>query len=238
MRIKSTDDLSRLGTNAKKQIEAALKEMGGIKNQKLADSANEYACVQKTEPVKPKSTEQTPDTGKRQKTKSKPSRVMRTESGATYCPWPSTDPFVSVIQRLEKKYGRYGDGGLVLTELIIDGGEKDWRFDIALLSPFKTVNISGSSMYIGKTCLIEADGFGFHRSKEAFKNDRAKQTHALKQGFAVKRITNEDARHRLDEVIEDIDEILSQPRLYKKNYCIHAKGKTQSVLRWHPQEEM
>ncbi len=157
MRIKSTDDLSRLGTNAKKQIEAALKEMGGIKNQKLADSANEYACVQKTEPVKPKSTEQTPDTGKRQKTKSKPSRVMRTESGATYCPWPSTDPFVSVIQRLEKKYGRYDDGGLVLTELIIDGGEKDWRFDIALLSPFKTVNISGSSMYIGKTCLIHVN---------------------------------------------------------------------------------
>ena len=74
--------------------------------------------------------------------------------------------------------------------------------------------------------LVESDGFGFHRSKEAFKNDRSKQTHALK------RITNEDARERLDQVIEDIDYILSQPRLYESTYSISVKGKTQSLLQW------
>jgi len=162
---------------------------------------------------------------------------MRTDEGLSYCPWPSTDPFVAVIQRLEAKYGRYGDGGLVLMELILDGGAMNWRFDIALISPFKEIDISGHPMYIGHTCLIEADGFGFHRSKSAFKNDRAKQTHALKQGFAVKRITNEDARHRLDEVMDDIDTILSHPRLYKTPYCIQKKGKTQHTLHWNTHDE-
>jgi hypothetical protein len=230
MRFKSLEDIKHLGPNAKKQIEAVLQKQGGFNNQKRASSVGQFKQHNNIpQPPQPQTDISIKETTKK---KTKPSRVMRTHEGLTYCPWPSTDPFVAIIQRLEAKYGRHDAGGMVLTELIIDGGAKDWRFDIALISPFEDVDVNGRRMKLGYTCLVEADGFGFHRSKEAFKNDRAKQTHALKQGFAVKRITNADARQRLDDVIDDIDNILSQPRLYEKDYEITPKGKTQSVLRW------
>ena len=216
MRIKSLDDIAGLGPNAKKQIEAVLNKQGGFSRQKRPNSESELKT----------NTPPKPDLASGNPKKTKPSRVMRTHDDLSYCPWPSTDPFVPVIQRLEEKYGRYDEGGLLLTELIIDGGVKAWRFDIALISPFEKVTVAGRQMHLGYTCLVESDGFGFHRSKEAFKNDRAKQTHALK------RITNQDARHRLNEVINDIDLILSQPKLYNANYTITGKGRTQSVLRW------
>lgn len=222
MRIKSLDDIAGLGPNAKKQIEAVLNKQGGFRNQKRSGSESE---LKTTVPHKPN-----PGAGKAKKPK--PARVMRTHDDLSYCPWPSTDPFVPVIQRLQEKYGRYDEGGLLLTELIIDGGDKAWRFDIALISPFEKVTIAGRQMHLGYTCLVESDGFGFHRSKDAFKNDRAKQTHALKQGFPLKRITNEDARERLEQVIADIDYILSQPKLYESTYSIRARGKTQSLLQW------
>jgi hypothetical protein len=230
VRIKSIDDLSKLGSNAKKQIKAALKQQGGFNNQKRASDVDAFGAERKSKLSKHAKTD-TNDTPPAKK-KAKPARVMRTHEGLTYCPWPSTDPFVAVIQRLESKYGRYDEGGMLLTELILEGGTKQWRFDIALISPLHRLNVAGRNMWCGYTCLVEADGFGYHRSKDAFKNDRAKQTHALKQGFAVKRITNEDARTRLDEVMADIDTILSQPRLYAKNYRISPKGKTQTLLCW------
>lgn len=62
----------------------------------------------------------------------------------------------------------------MLIEFIIDGGEKDWCFDIVFFLLFKIVNIFGFFMYIGKICLIEVDGFGFYCLKEVFKNDRVK----------------------------------------------------------------
>ena len=234
MRIRAGDDLSRLGTRAKQQIQAALLAQGDLPSKKRLDSVDEIKQVTSQSKTKSHSKE-IPNTRDKTHThtkKPKPSRIMRTADGRTYCPYPSTDPFVSVTQRLEAKYGRFDDGGMLLTELIIDGGAKNWRFDIALLSPFTSIDIEGRPMYLGNTCLVEADGFGFHRSKDAFKNDRTKQTHALKQGFALKRITNEDARNRLDEVIDDIELIFSQPRLYENIYTIHPKGKTQCVLRW------
>ena len=228
MRIKNLEDISKLGPSARKQIEATLKEQGGFNNQKRPSDTQGFR-TKKKEAHSPKVEPKTK--------KTKPSRVMRTAEGATYCPWPSTDPFVAIHQRLEAKYGLYENGGMLVTEMIIDGGTKNWRFDFALISPFEKVSLRSvdgrpSSFLLGYSCLVEADGFGFHRSKDAFKNDRAKQTHALKQGFAVKRVTNEDARQRLDEVINDIDKIMSQPRLYDKEYEITPKGMTQFVLRW------
>ena len=224
MRIKSLDDIKKLGPHARRQVEEAL-------DQQLLRQRKEHNDRKPFLAGEPTSTTHKTTTTERVK-KVQPSRVMRTHDGLTYCPWPSPDPFVTVFQRIEAKYGMHDQGGAVLTELIVDGGANEWRFDIALLSPFTPIEIHGKKMLLGYACLIEADGFGFHRSKDAFKNDRAKQTHALKQGFPVKRITNEDARHRLDEVIKDIEHIFSQPRLYSTNYVINAKGRTQSVLSW------
>lgn len=77
---------------------------------------------------------------------------------------------------------------------------------------------------------MEADGFENHRLLEAFKNDREKQTHALKQGFVLKRITNQDARERLFDVMSDIDTILGQYRLYRNLYSVKPKGNTFSFF--------
>lgn len=233
MRIKNNDDISRLGVGARKQIEAILNDQGGFNNQKRAGNVvllkkNDHANAPPSLPVN----------GSTKQKQKKPSRVMRTADNLTYCPWPSTDPFVAVHQMLEKKYGRYEDGGKLLTEMIIEGGAQNWRFDLVLISPFVPIDIferetgRKKTAFMGNITIVEADGFGFHRSKEAFKNDRTKQTHAIKQGFSVQRITNEDARHRLDDILHDIDTIMSQDRIYPCLYAVKPKGKTQSVFRW------
>lgn len=122
--------------------------------------------------------------------------------------------------------------------MIIEGGAKPWRFDFALVPRLVDATITSQStgaqpVLLGPSCvLIEADGFGYHKSKDAFKNDRAKQTHALKSGFVVKRITNDDARNRLDTILIDIDTILLHQRIYDSDYTIAEKGYTQSVFSW------
>jgi len=241
MRIKSTDDLNKLGPYAKRQIEDALKLQGGFKNANRASTIDDLKSTRKE--LKESQPQFAPVIHKPSK-KDKPSRVMRTAEGLLYCPWPSTDPFVAVYQRLESRYGAFSQGGLLVTELIVDGGTKDWRFDFAIISPIIQMTLScqgddtTSAVWVGSQhVLIEADGFGFHRSKDAFKNDRAKQTHALKQGFVVKRITNEDARTRLDELLRDIDTILSHQRIYNSGYTIQNKGKTQSTFTWSHNHE-
>lgn len=241
MRIKSTDDLNKLGPYAKRQIEDALKRQGGFKN------TNRVSTIDDLNPTRRDVKESGPQSDQvihKPSKKNKPSRVMRTAEGLPYCPWPSTDPFVAVYQRLESQYGSYEQGGRLVTELIVDGGAKDWRFDFAIISPIIQMTLScqggdtTSAVWVGpQHVLIEADGFGFHRSKDAFKNDRAKQTHALKQGFVVKRITNEDARTRLDDLLRDIDTILSHQRIYNSGFSIQNKGNTQSTFTWSHNHE-
>ena len=47
MRIKSADDVKHLGANAKKQIEAVLKQQGGFNNQKRASSIHQFGTQRK-----------------------------------------------------------------------------------------------------------------------------------------------------------------------------------------------
>lgn len=240
VRFKTLDDTKNLGSHAKRQIEAAFKHTLNNSTQHRSLGEKEQKTIE-TKSKKTTGTTKSVSTDKKKKTK--PARVMRTADDLTYCPWPSTDPFVKVHQLLESRYGRYEDGGMLITEMVIDGGERSWRFDFALISPLEKTEICRSSKrgnadihnrFIGHVhLLIEADGFGFHRSKEAFKDDRRKQTHALREGFLVKRITNEDVRERLDEVMQDIETILRQERLYNEQYTITPKGNTQSLFRWN-----
>jgi very-short-patch-repair endonuclease len=224
MNFKSLHDIEGLGAHAKKQI---VRELNRVPVKPLVELPKQphTPIIQSVSSIKSK--------------KTRPARVMRTHDELKYCPWPSTDPFVQVYRKLENKYGRYENGGLLVTEMIIDGGAKKWRFDFALLSTAKKMHLqdqaSGQArdVLVGNVnLLIEADGFGFHRSKDAFKNDRAKQTHALKEGFVLQRITNEDARSRLDEIMDDIDAIISRQCIYHHHYHITPKGKTQFVFRW------
>lgn len=236
MRIKNNEDIDRLGPFAKKQIQAILKEQGGFRDTR-------HPAVRDVSHSTPQPTGGANETPKSPEKKTVPSRVMRTFDDRLFCPWPSPDPFVKVHQELESRYGRYQDGGLLVTEMIISGGAKDWRFDFALISPLAECSISldthqkelGSPnrLFFGPALLLlEADGFKYHKSLSAFKNDRAKQTHALKSSFLLKRITNEDATKNLDRVMEDIELILQQGRIYTQVYDIKPKGKTQSFFTW------
>lgn len=227
MRIKTLDDLNALGLKARQAVtESLLKSGATLSGSKNVRHTKGKAPIPKQENAPSK------------KKNNAPSRVKRNEHGYAFCPWPSTDPFVKVHQFLEEKYGRYADGGMLVTEMIIEGGEKPWRFDFALVPRLMDATITSQStgaqpVLLGPSCvLIEADGFGYHKSKDAFKNDRAKQTHALKSGFVVKRITNDDARNRLDTILIDIDTILLHQRIYYSDYTIAAKGYTQSVFSW------
>jgi hypothetical protein len=236
MRIKSADDVKHLGASAKKQIEAVLKQQGGFNNQKRASSINEFGSPRKHAQETVSAT--TPNPAVPQK-KQKPARIMKTHDNLTYCPWPSTDPFVEVHKQLERKFGMFSKGGMLLNEMIIHGGEKDWRFDLVLLSPCQEATITHTEGTItpqlsGPVFLaIESDGYGPHRSKDAFKNDRKKQSHALTQGFVVMRITTEDVRLRLDKIMSDIDTMLGHQRIYDSGFTITPKGRTQCVFNWN-----
>lgn len=236
MRIKSLQDLDKLGHNAKQQIEAVLQQSGGFRGNNKAPGVSNAATSKPGNPSAIKPTN-LPSASKK---KTKPARVMRTADNLTYCPWPSTDPFVAVHQRLESKFGLYREGGRLITEMIIDGNETDWRFDFVIVAELCRVEITDQNQSVKQSWMgpvmlaIESDGYGPHKSKEAFKKDRTKQTHALKQGFLVQRITNDDARNRLDDIINDIDLILTQQRLYPSQYEVLPKGKTQSLFRWLP----
>lgn len=231
MRLKSTDDVKKLGPAARRQVESILEAQGGFNNMKRPGNASD---------VSPKTRPEKMSGDAKAGGKKKKERVMRTHEGMTYCPWPATDPFVAVHQRLEKAYGMYHHGGMLINEMIIDGGEKDWRFDLVLLPKLKKITViepdgtTRQSLSGPVLIAIESDGYGPHRSKEAFKNDRTKQTHALKNGFIVKRITTEDARERLEQVIRDVGDIMAHQRFYDSDYTISPKGKTQAVFSWSP----
>lgn len=237
MRIKSAADISQLGPSAKKQIEAVLKEQGGFNNKRRASNEEELVKKDKKLKVEPFGSDSVASNSAAKK-KKKPSRVMKTAEGLNYCKWPSTDPFVSVYQMLERKFGRFDEGGLLLTEMIIDGGDCNWRFDMVLLPELKEMEIKqldgrAKRVLVGAPLVtIEADGFGFHRSKSAFQNDRLKQTHALKNGFTVKRVTTDDVRSRFDSIGRDVDEIRGNLCIYPNNYKVRRKGKTQYVFSW------
>lgn len=110
-----------------------------------------------------------------------------------FCDHPSPDPANWLHAALERKYGMFEDGGELVREMIIPGGESRYRFDWAW-PRYKVV--------------LEQDGFGFHRSLDAFKRDRRKQMLALTNGWVVVRSTNEDIRKRLEQLLNEIDTVL------------------------------
>lgn len=110
------------------------------------------------------------------------------------CEYPSPDPANWLHAALERRYGMFFDGGELARELIIPGGEQRWRFDWA---------------WPNYRVVLEQDGYGPHKSLDAFKKDRRKQLHALTHGWVVIRSTNEDIRERFNSLLSDIETVLS-----------------------------
>ena len=132
---------------------------------------------------------------------------------SNYCKYPSPDPANWLHAALERQYGMFFDGGELARELIIPGGEQRWRFDWA---------------WPNYRVVLEQDGYGPHKSLEAFKKDRRKQLHALTHGWVVIRSTNEDIRERFNSLLNDIEVILSYRDYAKAN--LRRVGNTQCKL--------
>lgn len=127
-----------------------------------------------------------------------------------YCPFPALDPFVSLHQALDKRFGAYAMGGEHLAEVILPNSTTRYRFDHVLLK---------------SKVLIEADGFGSHRTKAAFIRDRNKQAFCLEQGYVLLRVTNKQVRDGLDKIIESIEKIIEHRTVYSMP-LIKRVGKT------------
>lgn len=135
------------------------------------------------------------------------------DSGSSYCEWPSKDPAHWLHAALEKRYGMFFNGGELACELIIPGGDQRWRFDWA---------------WPRYRVALEQDGFGYHRDLNSFKRDRRKQMHALVNGWVVIRTTNEDIRKRFEQLVDEIEQVLSHRSFKPAN--IKPIGKTQCEM--------
>lgn len=206
MRIASLDQIQHLGKHAQKQIMNALNDSPIRTDKRLSEGDIK-------QPVDRKAKSQTTEPKVEAKKKKKLSRIMESADGHKYCPWPSPDPAVIVHQLLESRFGNYWEGGEIVSEMIIPGGAKNWRMDW---------------VHLPTRLCIEMDGFQFHRTLDAFKNDRAKQCHALMNGFIVHRITNEDIRERPEQIILCIEEMIKHRA--RLPYKVRQKGKTQCVF--------
>ena len=124
------------------------------------------------------------------KRKKGPNRILTDPvTGLKFCAYPPTDPGAWLHIALKEVCGSIHEGGVVATEMIIPGHEKRFRYDYAILS----AKIS-----------IEFDGFSAHRTLDSFKRDRAKQRHALLNGWLAYSVTNSDVRNNLPQIIADI----------------------------------
>ncbi|OUX84007.1 MAG: hypothetical protein CBB95_17640 [Alteromonas sp. TMED35] len=111
------------------------------------------------------------------------------DNGIRFCEWPSRNPAVWLHIALEKEFKSYWNGGDFVCEMMLPDSPKNWRYDFCLLS---------------SRILIEFDGYGFHRSKEAFQNDRNKERFAQTHGWVVFRFTNAMVRGNIDSLVRDI----------------------------------
>lgn len=190
MRIKSADDINQLGTHAKKQIEAVLKEQGGFNNIKRPSRADDLSrsSIAQAGPTRIESPAK----------KKKLAKVMTNDDGLRYCPYPNPDPSVSLHIALLREFGSWWDNGELADEMIIPGHAIRFRYDFC----FPRYRLA-----------IEIDGFGYHRDLDSFKKDREKQKHALKNGWVVHRLTNSDLRQGFADIIPDIKTMLSYRKI-------------------------
>lgn len=211
MRIASLDQIKHLGKSAQKQIMKALNE----------ETVRPVSRADKPKMKQKNHTEEKTVETKEKKAVKALSRIMKTDDGLRFCPWPSTDPAVVVHTLLEERFGNYWEGGEIVSEMIIPGGAKNWRMDW---------------VHLPTRLCIEMDGFQFHRTLDAFKNDRAKQCHALMSGFIVHRITNEDIRKRPEQIIPCIEAMIKHRVTLP--YKVHKKGYTQCVFDFQHEKDL
>lgn len=111
-----------------------------------------------------------------------------------FCPVPPIEPADRLYQALVQRWGRYYSGGEVVWELqpFDDSG---YRLDAALVN-----------YRIG----LEMDGWQFHgKTLSGFKKDRKKQLLFCRRGWLLFRVSNEQVREELEDIIQAVEEAMS-----------------------------
>lgn len=112
----------------------------------------------------------------------------------TFCPLPPTEPADRLYQALAKRWGRFYSGGEVVWELqpFQDSG---YRLDASM-----------PNFRVG----LELDGWQYHgKTLSGFKKDRKKQLLFCRRGWILFRISNEQVREELGDVIAAVEEAIT-----------------------------
>lgn len=112
----------------------------------------------------------------------------------TFCPLPPVEPADRLYQALAQKWGRFYSGGEVVWELqpFQDSG---YRLDASL-----------PNFRVG----LELDGWQYHgKTLSGFKKDRKKQLLFCRRGWILFRISNEQVREELEDVIAAVAEAIT-----------------------------
>lgn len=137
----------------------------------------------------PKTALQTP-----QKTQTN-KKLSTLKSGPLYSPYPPQKPVELLYHRICQEFGRVEEGGEAVWELEVPFTGRRWRIDIALPA---------------YCCAIESDGYQYHgRDLAGFKRDRQKQLDLVRHGWSLIRISTEQIRHDLEQVISSINETIA-----------------------------
>lgn len=105
---------------------------------------------------------------------------------------PTPDPAVVLYRACIKRWGRYYEGGLVVSELIIKA-PRAFRADIAI-PKFRIA--------------IEMDGFVFHSSKAAIRRDHDKTEQMARLGWIVFRIGAKRALNDVESFLDSVEHLM------------------------------
>lgn len=112
----------------------------------------------------------------------------------TLCSLPPVQPADLLYQALVRRWGRFYSGGEVVWEL----------------QPFSDSGVRLDAALVNYRIGLEMDGWQYHgKTLSGFKKDRKKQLLFCRRGWLLFRISNEQVREELDDVIEAVDEAMS-----------------------------
>jgi hypothetical protein len=134
--------------------------------------------------------------------------------GNQICTYPPTNPAHILHAELFKRFGSYWEGGELASEVILPGHEVAFRYDFAIVSA---------------KLFIEFDGYGSHRTLQAFKRDREKHRHALLNGWVTLPVSNTMVKEDVQSLIRDITK-LYDIRHSDCGISLIKKGLTQCIV--------
>lgn len=112
-----------------------------------------------------------------------------------YSPLPPTLPVDILYNKLAARFGLWSQGGQLVRELTAPFTKRRFALDMAL-----------PAYKLG----VEMDGWAFHgRFLNDFKRDREKQLLFARFGWILIRVSNDQIRNNLDNVITSIEECVS-----------------------------